>query len=80
MAISTCTRRTVFIGPVQSGGGNLNYTKFSYFTLWEVEEFRLEKSLKTSPRMVLHIFGEPCSGALVDKISKFIVMNPLDCG
>jgi hypothetical protein len=42
MEVLVCTIRTVFIGPVQGVGSNLNYTKFKYFTLREVEEFRLE--------------------------------------
>jgi hypothetical protein len=42
------TIRTAFIGPVQTVEEPLNYTKFSYFWLYDVAEARLEKGAKLS--------------------------------
>jgi hypothetical protein len=36
------TMRTVFIGPVQTVEGYLNYTKFKYFPLYDLAEIILE--------------------------------------
>jgi hypothetical protein len=73
-------KRTVFIGPVQAVEDYLNYTKISYFSPPKLEERRVEGGGKKGRAAVLHTFPPGAIEAGVEKMQKFIVMSPLDCG
>ena len=69
----------MFIGPVQIVEDYLNYTKFNYFSLYDVAELRVGDERKNAPEPAFRQFPEVWPSGPCGKLHNLIVMSPLGC-